>query len=368
MLRGTTTLVLYTPSHLLEIHYVHRFDRRERGFHVLSLDGGGIRGAYTAALLATWEAELRRPIGDFFDLIVGTSTGGIIALALAKGVPASRIESIYANAGSAIFSRRAQLTRSRILQAIVDLGAAIVRRPTIDIDALLQTRYDPSRLRAELAEVLGDATLDDLRCRVVIPSVDLIRGTTSLFATPHLPGNLQKKASLVDVALSTSAAPTYFPPHSFDLGQGFCDGGLWANNPSVVAYSQAHLMAHHGLREGNWTFTSISDLRILSIGTGMKRIYVDPKPNKERGALWWGARIFDVAAEVQSEGYANAIGAILGNRFQRINFTVPDNNWSLDNTSVLQELLTLGRTAAITEYARVASEYFATIAQPFRRA
>lgn len=208
-------------------------------FRVLSLDGGGIRGAYIAACLARFERDLRRPISDYFDLIVGTSTGGIIALGLALGESAQSILEFYQLRGGQIFTGREPSSLGFFESICVK---AIKRKfPAVDTTALRRSKYPQENLRAALVEFFRERTIGDIRaCRVVIPAVDLILGRTVTFKTPHQP-DFVRDSSLraVDVALCTSAAPIYFPQASIRKGTSYADGGLWANNPALVGYVEA---------------------------------------------------------------------------------------------------------------------------------
>jgi hypothetical protein len=127
-------------------------------FRILSLDGGGIRGAFTASLLAEIEARLGIRIGDYFDLVAGTSTGAMIAVAVAAGIPASTIAELYENVGPDIFRPRPdykpQKLRYRVPFAMIRRG--LRKRNSVRLDDVLQTKYDPARLKAALTEVFGE--------------------------------------------------------------------------------------------------------------------------------------------------------------------------------------------------------------------
>ena len=135
---------------------------------VLALDGGGLRGIFTAATLAAWEEDFGTSIADHFDLIVGTSTGGVIALALGLGVSPAEILSIYVDHGDRIFPP-ARRTRRGLWRRL--------RRP----------RYSAIDLRSVLQDCFGDQILGDSRVRLAIPSYDLAADHVHLFRTPHHP-------------------------------------------------------------------------------------------------------------------------------------------------------------------------------------
>ena len=181
-------------------------------FKILSLDGGGVRGAFAASFLARMEEKLNISIVEHFDLIAGTSTGGIVAVALAMGLPAVQIESLYRTHGRAIFTRRPQCRLpmwKRVLAARVDKK---LRRYSLDVDGFLQSKFGAGVLKATLTKELGDRTLEEAKTRLVVPSVNLTLGQTKVFKTPHLPGMIEDRHwAAVDVILATTAAPTYFP-------------------------------------------------------------------------------------------------------------------------------------------------------------
>jgi hypothetical protein len=215
-------------------------------FRVLSLDGGGMRGTYTATYLDRVGATFARrrnvdalDIGAAFDLIVGTSTGGIIACALAAGVPLAEIVSLYAEKGPKIFARP-------LPSSAVDAAIDIVKRP-----AALSSGTQV--LREALAEKLQAKTLGQTYAArgigLAIPTVEMSQHRAWVFKTPHLKDTTNHRDdnyTLVDVCLATSAAPLYRSLATIDHpdcdGGGFnvfVDGGLWANNPVLVGLLDA---------------------------------------------------------------------------------------------------------------------------------
>lgn len=307
-------------------------------FRILSLDGGGIRGAFTASFLAELERAIGTPIGRYFDLAAGTSTGGIIALAVALGEPASRIVAFYRNAGPRIFTRQAP-KRGWFRTVARALLARRLRHVGLAYDDLFQARYDSAELRRALHEVFGAKTLLDARMHVLIPAVDLSRGSPVVFKTPHLPdANSRDRSFLaVDIALATAAAPTYFPHAAIGPGSAYSDGGLWANNPVLVALAEVLRLRNGGTRD-------FDGVQVLSVGTGRGRYALVP-PNGA-GLAWWGPRLIDVMSLTQSEGTMRVAEFILGERFQRVDFDLPDNTWRLDSVEHLEQLIHYGREEA----------------------
>ncbi len=156
-------------------------------YRVLALDGGGIKGAFGASLLADFEETLGEPLVDYFDLIAGTSTGGIIALGLGLGLSAADILAFYEEQGPVVF----------------DGGRGLVGR-------LVGARYDSRPLREALQSVFGDRVLGEAKTRLIIPATNLDTGEVRVFKTAHHERfERDYKAHVVDVALATAAAPTF---------------------------------------------------------------------------------------------------------------------------------------------------------------
>ncbi len=205
--------------------------------HLLSLAGGGFLGLFSAHFLELLE-ENGDPIGLRFDLLAGTSVGGLIALGLAAGRSAGEIRVAIEEAGPKIFplDLPSRLSRLRFLW-----------RPVFSTD----------RLECAIKAIVGDMKLADLKRPVVIPTVNMSDGRARLFRTPHTRiGRLDENRTLREVALATAAAPVYFAPHRIDGGV-YADGGIIANAPDTIAVIEA--IHHH-----RW---SANDIRLLSVGT-----------------------------------------------------------------------------------------------------
>lgn len=198
----------------------------DKVFKILCIDGGGFKGLYSASVLTEIE-KANKPIYQYFDLICGTSTGGIIALALAAGISAEEIKQFYLKFGPCIFPYRNNFSFS----------LAFLK------SFLVTSKYSNKKLITALSSIFKDKKLRDAKAYVCIPTVNLKDGENVVFKTNHDPcltrdGNL----FMVDVALATSSAPTFFPisqVRGFTNGY-FIDGGLWANNPAFVGMVEAY--------------------------------------------------------------------------------------------------------------------------------
>lgn len=215
-------------------------------FRVLSLDGGGMRGTYTATYLDRVAAAFAQrrgvaaiDVGAAFDLIVGTSTGGIVACALAAGVPLADIVTLYLQNGSKIFSRRLP---SGAVGALFDERK---RQHALEVGT--------KALQNALADKFGAITLGQVYAMrgigLAIPAVEMSQHRAWVFKTPHLKATTNHRDdnySLVDVCLATTAAPIYRSMAAVDHPDNpsagfnvFVDGGLWANNPVLIGLIDA---------------------------------------------------------------------------------------------------------------------------------
>lgn len=218
-----------------------------RTFKILSLDGGGIKGIYTAELLRHCEEHLAggEPLGRYFDMIAGTSTGGIIALGLGLGIPTANITSFYRDDGRKIFPPLPTGRWSKIRQkAGWAFGPKLVHE---ELETALKDRF-------------GEHTLGESRPRLVIPAFMMPKTEIAAFKTDHHEDfRNDHRTPMWRVARSTSAAPTYLKGHEHEeSGRIFIDGGVWANNPAMVALVDA-LTAYD---------LTPDQIDILSIGTG----------------------------------------------------------------------------------------------------
>lgn len=276
-------------------------------FQILSIDGGGIKGLFSAAILAHLEEDLGINIIDHFDLIIGTSTGGIIALGLGAGMKPKEIVKFYVKEGPNIFP---ETIFSKIKQ-------------------LFLNKYDSSPLEAALRKCFGDKILGESQKRLVIPSYNIGEDDVYLFKTSHHE-RLKRdyKVPIWKVALATSAAPTFFPSCLKLDHIRLVDGGVWANNPTMVGVVEAISMLD----------VPLSAIRVLSLGTTNA---VKGRPNKlDRGGLWqWKTEVVDVIMRGQSIGAFTQAQHLLGrDKVVRMDPKVPDGLFTLDKLSE-EELL-----------------------------
>jgi predicted acylesterase/phospholipase RssA len=217
----------------------------QKPFRVLSLDGGGMRGIYTAEYLSCLASGFSKrtgktdlDLGKGFNLIVGTSTGAIVGCALVAGVPLGKVVSLYKNNGKLIFPRRVPTGIGTALPDLVQRPAAL--------------RRGSKALQTALSAAFGTETVGEVFARrkiaLAVTAVNLSNHRGWVFKTPHRVGKTNHRDdaySLVDVCLASSAAPVYRSVAAIEAParkghyDTFIDGGLWANNPILVGLIDA---------------------------------------------------------------------------------------------------------------------------------
>nr|BAJ93392.1 predicted protein [Hordeum vulgare subsp. vulgare]BAJ94292.1 predicted protein [Hordeum vulgare subsp. vulgare] len=254
---------------------------------ILSIDGGGVRGIIPATILAFLEKELQKldgadaRIADYFDVIAGTSTGGLLTVMLAApnkdGKPlfnAENLAQFYINESPKIFPQKDSIF-SKIGTAL-----GMVTGP----------KYNGKYLQSLLRERLGETRLDGALTSLVIPTFDIAHLQPTIFSSFQLKNQPTKNALLSDITISTSAAPTFFPAHYFETDDGnggtrafnLIDGGVAANNPTLCAMSQ---VAEDIIVAGNGDLLGKSYM-VISIGCGTSS---NPKGKySAKDAAKWG--------------------------------------------------------------------------------
>lgn len=284
---------------------------------ILSIDGGGIKGIFPVAFLASLEQEVESPIGDYFDLIAGTSTGGIIALGLGLGFTAKELLRFYEELGGQVFAG------NRLLRSLRRIGFA---------------KYSQKPLRKALESKFGNSRIGESKIRLIIPSLNLDTGKVHVFKTAHHP-HFQKdyKESVVDTALATAAAPTYFPTHRAASGVPLVDGGVWANNPAGVSVVEAiGVLGWKG-----------ADLRVLSIGCTESPLDVNLGRYYGLGVLYWADKIAEVLGSAQSSASLGTARLLVGKEnVYRVSPYAPEKRFGLDIVKEISSLRGLGSTEA----------------------
>jgi len=267
-------------------------------FQILSLSGGGYLGLYTIAVLTDLEERVGAPLASRFDLIAGTSVGGIIAIGIAGEVPAARIKEAFERDGARIFSGRKPPATT--LAKLADVCRS-----------LLSPKYDPGPLRATIVDIIGpDSLIGHLKHPCIVPTVCLTKGGPQIFKTDHHPDfSRDHRLKAVDVALATSAAPSYFPISEIDDGL-YADGGLYANSPDLIAIHEAE----------HFFDVPLDDIRLLSIGTTTSKFSFAHGAGTRFGILNWaiGQRLVQAMISSQQQIVDNVARHRLGSRYVRL--------------------------------------------------
>jgi predicted acylesterase/phospholipase RssA len=295
-------------------------------FRILSLDGGGLRGLFTASFLSHVETYSRRRTADHFDLIAGTSTGAIIALGLSAGLPASEILEFYKEIGPAVFSRP-----RRFRQLIVP-------------------RHANTRLISALKDVFGERRMNDLAVPVCIPSYELRSAQPRVIKTDHGPDLHWGGDQLVwKVAAASAAAPYYLPSVSIEVHDYHIDGGIWANNPVMVAITEAmRIFGQH-----------ISELKVLSIGTGSCPPRLGSRQSPHPGVVGWAwrTRLLNVILDAQSQSaHWNASCLLTAQQYHRVQIDLQPN-LAMDSYRACEPLIARGQQEAMNTLAMISREF-----------
>lgn len=310
--------------------------------NVLSIDGGGIRGIIPAALLNAIENCVGRPLSEVFDLISGTSTGGIIALAIgtkAKGngpYSPSEVLDIYRQHGAEIF-------QSHWYSAI----KAYVHGP----------KYSADGLEAVLEQCFGEVQFSSALTPLLISSYDLASQAPYFFKSHRIAADSSWDWPIKVIARATSAAPTYFPPLRLMDGpkeRALVDGGVFVNNPAMAAYAEARML-----------YPTAAEYFVLAVGTGNR----DDKITYERAQGWglvgWAKQIVPVMMDSVSEAVDYELDAMIGaapctnhHRLQpEITFASPDmDNVTPQNLGDLQKQAAQFLTANANEIQQICNE------------
>ncbi len=286
---------------------------RPQSFNILSLDGGGVRGALSATFVERICDKFPNFLRDV-DLIVGTSTGGIQALSLAAGLTPETIKSFYEDKTKEVFA---------------DTFIDDIR----DVWKLRGADYGNTNLKEIIHGFVGDMKLYELDKKVAIVAFDLDNGLkdparrswkTKVYHN-YNGDDSDGDELVVDVALKTSAAPTFFPTY-----EHFCDGVVVANNPALIGVCQA-LDRRTGLQ------ISLPNIKVLSLGSGKSNKHVKGE-NLDWGVMQWAPHLLYIMLEGAIDVVNFQCSQLLGRRFHRLNLQL-DFDVNLDDWKKVPELV-----------------------------
>lgn len=295
-------------------------------FRILALDGGGIKGAFTASVLATLEQALGLSAASQFDLVAGTSTGGILAIGLGMGLYPKDMLRFYRDRGPVVFP-----------------AMRFHRKWKSQLRSVLNPKYSQRVLSHELERAYYRDTkrkvLGDSLCRLVVPAYDAVGGVCHVFRTPHHALlTADKDTDVVEVALATAAAPTYFSSavvKNLISNASFFDGGVWANCPAMAAIVEA--VCYLGV--------PLDRIDVLSIGTTEEPFTV--KSMAQAGWARWGKTLIDLLMNAQVNSSVKHAQLLVGEpRFLRVNTMTTPGMYALDGSKEIEDLIALGNRKA----------------------
>lgn len=275
-------------------------------FQILSLDGGGLKGLFTAAYLAEWEKHTGKPVVQAMDLIAGTSAGGIIALGLGAGYSAQELVDFFIEHGDAIFPPERIEAVGMVRQA-------------------LGSRYSAEPLQSILDTYFADRRLGDSSVRLIVPAYHAESGIHLFKTSHHQRLRMDWREPMSMIARATGAAPTFLPPLVLDKGLSLIDGGVWANNPVQIAVTEA--LGYLGQKQEN-----VAALRVSTTTEAQRKGRYPDDP----GAV--GLDTLSLFTEVmmrgQSQAASGGVWQLLGSeRFVEIDSVVSPSDYRLDRLS-----------------------------------
>lgn len=267
---------------------------------ILSLDGGGIRGIISCIILKYVEEQLQKldhpnaKIGDYFDMIAGSSTGGLLAAILL--FPGN--------------DKKAKFSVQEALDLYAQKGDSIFNvafwEYLLNPFGLFDEKISQKNIEKQLKEVFGDLELKDFIKPCLITAYDITARKVKFF-TSHDAFVPLENFYVRDLCRATSAAPTFFEPANIksQYGQEFTliDGGVFANNPALCAYSEARKIPFSSILQDTEkpNFPSIKDMMIVSVGTGTIHKSYHFKDFENAGKIKWIGPLIDILLSSNSE-------------------------------------------------------------------
>ena len=289
---------------------------------ILSIDGGGMRGIIPALLLAEIERRTQKPISQLFNLIAGTSTGGILALGMVKP-DAHGLSAYSAQQGIALYETQGERIFSRSIWHRIHA-----------VDNATEERYPSQGIETVLDEYFGETRLKDALTDVLITSYEIERRMAFFFKSRKAKQDPAYDFPMKKVARATSAAPTYFEPVKIESPgvndyYALVDGGVHSNNPAMCALVEAKV-----------AFPDADDFLVVSLGTGETTRPILYDQAKDWGLVGWVRPLI----EVMFDGMINTVDYQLrqllpdregAQRYYRFQARLDEKSGDLDNTDHL---------------------------------
>lgn len=320
---------------------------------ILALDGGGIKGVFAASFLEVVESATGKRIADHFDLVAGTSTGGIIALGLGLGMSANEIVEFYVNHGPRIFDQHDHGMAKGPFKTWMAKARGLKRRGR----QLVWPKYEPDTLREALTTAFGSKSLGDSTIRLIIPAYHGDKDDLYVFKTRHHPRlQVDWRERAVHVALATAAAPTYFRAHILPSGAPLIDGGIWANNPAGVAAVEAHSVL-------GW---KNDELYLLSLGCSEEAFEISTSAGY-KDLLLKSTELFMRGQSRASAGTAKLLcdHTEASPRYFRYQPIVPVGKFTIDRVKMIDRLRGLGAACAREALPVLEEHFLSNPAEPF---
>ena len=279
---------------------------------ILAVDGGGVRGIFAAELLAKVEQALGQKVSDCFDLLAGTSTGSIVAGAAAVGIPMEKVVRLFEMEAPLIFRKGRFPARVKMF---------------------FRSRYSNKSLEQTLTEYVPRTLMGEVATPLMITSADMATGGVHVFKSRYLadlgePYERDGNVLLRDAILASCAAPTYFDPRP--VGPHLLvDGGLWANNPSIIALTEAIAKFKK----------EVNQVRILSLGTGHTTTMYSHRSRWGLLTGWERDKLIAYTFGLQSQASTSMARLILEDRYLRLDPTIA--GWELDDITSMGNLKAL---------------------------
>jgi len=230
------------------------------------------------------------------------------------------------------------------------------RRTGSGLDSAFRARFCPHALQAAFDQGFADQTLKSVEfTRLIIPTVNLSRGQPHIFRSRHLPIAVRDQDLKVsDVVIAATAAPTYFP-HRQIRNEAYVDGGVWAADPSMLAFCEAMRIQQFCTRKGIDPSYSTERIHLLSVGTGRAQFSLKP-PGGDAGLLFWAPRVADLMGTSQAQGLHLPLKYLLGDRYRHVNFRM-ERKWNLADVENIPALFDMGEQRAAATFDRVRDSF-----------
>lgn len=261
-------------------------------YRILCIDGGGIKGYYPVYILKRIEEELGINISEYFDLIVGTSTGSIIAAAISSSIPLSYMLDMYVNEGKNIFSKRNLSIRN------------------------FSSFYSNDYFKYLIKREFKGKTFQNINNKIIICTTDIDNMNPKIIKSWT-----ENNISLQDALIASSSIPIIFNPHQIN-GIHYSDGGIWANNPSLVAIAESLSDETINIK--------LEDIKMLSIGTGIN------STNSSWNVFSWAKNVSPLVIRTSSSSNDNIAKKLLKNNYLRLNFIIESNSGT---SKIIENLL-----------------------------